>query len=166
MNLSVYVANLAAYNSGILRGAWITLPVPTAKIDDLLENIGCKNAEYAIHDYSSDDFNLKVSEYENIFKLNELVEKLDDMDENDVHKVFAYYQTRKEDLEEAIETVEQGDCTLYDGSLEELARALVENGEYGIVPKELEMYIDYESIAHDLNCNGYTESDYGVFYCA
>lgn len=39
MNLSVYVANLAAYNSGILRGAWITLPVPTAKIDDLCYGI-------------------------------------------------------------------------------------------------------------------------------
>ena len=68
-------------------------------------------------------------------------------------------------LEEALERIKSGDYAFYSGeSLKDVAYALVDEGCFGDIPKSIANYIDYDSIAHDLNIDGYRETSYGVIY--
>lgn len=66
----IYVANLAAYNHGILEGIWIDAAQDAAQIYDridefLLFSSGTLEGEWAVHDYS--DFGeLSLGEYPDI----------------------------------------------------------------------------------------------------
>lgn len=79
--LNLYVANLGKYNEGELKGGWIVLPKTEEEINEFLkEEVGINDQyeEWAIHDYET-DFGIKVGEYDNIFELNEIAEKINDM---------------------------------------------------------------------------------------
>ncbi|MDR0461327.1 MAG: antirestriction protein ArdA [Nitrososphaerota archaeon] len=81
--LKVYVANLSKYVEGKLVGAWINLPTTNSQIETFLKNQVGLNARYeemAIHDYESD---FTLDEYENIYDLNILAIKLEQMSENE-----------------------------------------------------------------------------------
>ena len=96
---SIYVADLAAYNSAILFGKWISLEGKTS--DEVYEEINAmlaegtklysritlseQHEEFAIHDY--ENFGpIKVGEYDSISDLIDHVERMDD----DPDKYFAY----------------------------------------------------------------------------
>ena len=97
---AIYVADLAAYNSAILFGKWISLSGKDS--DEVYEEINAMLAEgtklysekhtlngaheeFAIHDYEG--FGpIKVGEYDSISDLIEHVERMDD----DPDKYFAY----------------------------------------------------------------------------
>ncbi|NEG95687.1 hypothetical protein GFD17_02740 [Bifidobacterium sp. SMB2] len=78
--IRVYVANLAAYNAGMMRGDWITLPVSQTDLDDFLDEHVYQwhgaDDEYAIHDYEQDGLlarlDWKVYEYQDLDELNAL----------------------------------------------------------------------------------------------
>lgn len=163
--IRIYIANLAAYNAGYLRGEWLDLPATDEEISETLERIGCgeHGAEYAIHDYES-DFNLKADEYDNIFELNELISDIDELDDDDFNMFMAYLEAVSNDINEALNALDR--CTLYAycETLEDLAADLVENGCFGDIPDSIINYIDYEAIARDLSFEGYTETTYGVLY--
>jgi antirestriction protein len=103
---SIYVADLAAYNSAILFGKWISLEGKDS--DEVYEEINAmlaegtklysritlseKHEEFAIHDYEG--FGpIKVSEYASISDLVGHVERMDD----DPDKYFAYLNAVGED---------------------------------------------------------------------
>lgn len=103
---AIYVADLAAYNSAILFGKWISLSRKDS--DEVYEEINAmlaegtklysritlsdKHEEFAIHDYEG--FGpIKVGEYDSISDLVEHVERMDDNPD----KYFAYLSAVGED---------------------------------------------------------------------
>ena len=163
--IRIYIANLAAYNAGYLRGEWFDLPATDEEIAETLERIGCgeHGAEYAIHDYES-KYGLKADEYANIYELNEQINAIDELDDDDFNAFMAYLEAVSNDINEALNALDR--CTLYAycETLEDLAADLVENGCFGDIPDSIINYIDYEAIARDLSYEGYVETTYGVLY--
>lgn len=77
MTNRIYIANLGKYNEGILQGEWFEFPIDMA---DVKERIGldAQYEEFAIHDY---ELPFSIGEYENIDKLNEIMETIDGNDD-------------------------------------------------------------------------------------
>ena len=72
--VEIYVANLEAYNQGVLKGEWITLPADKEILIKELEEIG--GEEQAVHDVC-DSIGLNISEYTDIKELNNFLKELD-----------------------------------------------------------------------------------------
>lgn len=156
--IRIYVANLAKYVEGELKGIWIDLPC-----DDLEEQIQEMldgNEEYAIHDYDTDLEGLTIAEYDNVHELNELAEHLEDYDD----ALLAIIESTGYDWKYCVEVYNNGDYSFYPGcnTLEDLAYELVEEGCFGNVDDSIRCYIDYEAIGRDLGFDGYTETNKGV----
>lgn len=81
MIIKIYVANLAKYNEGILKGEWIALPTDRDELQEVINNILGADKEYAVHDYEAP---FEVREYEDIFALNDLAQDLEDVCEDEV----------------------------------------------------------------------------------
>lgn len=159
--VSVFLTDLAAYVNGILRGEWVALPTTREELDAAFERVTCgQDHETFVTDYES-EFGVKVDEYENIYKLNEMLSEIDP-DGFDV--IAAYLEAVSDNISEAIENADR--CTLYSEceTLEDLAAEMVEEGSFGDIPESLRNYIDYEAIARDLGFEGYCETTYGVLY--
>ena len=113
---AIYVADLAAYNSGILHGNWISLADKSS--DEVSEEIEAilaegtklysekhtlngKHEEYAIHDYEG--FGpIKVGEYDSVSDLVDHVERMSD----DPDKYFAYLSAVGDDYGDGFDSDE------------------------------------------------------------
>jgi antirestriction protein len=107
--------------------------------------------ELAIHDYEAP---FKIGEYDSIEELNELAERLEDVDEDvfeAISKATDYAPSQ------VIDIIDQGDYSLYYGELSDVAAQMVDEGLFGEIPKAIANYIDYEAIGRDLRHDGYTE---------
>lgn len=102
---AIYVADLAAYNSGILHGKFVSLEGKDRdevyeEIESMLaegsqrfglETLSAKHEEFAIHDYEG--FGpIKIGEYDSIQDVLDHVERMDD----DPDKYFAYIDAKGE----------------------------------------------------------------------
>ena len=164
MDFKIFLTNLGKYNEGELVGKWVYLPC-----DDLnaeLESIGVKTGteyeEYFITDYEN-DWGFEVGEYDNLYRLNDLAQRLADVDDKgDGDWLCAFMEADgSEDIEYALDNYEES--VFYSGmNLEEVAEELI-NDLYGVA-EGLKCYIDYASYARDLGCAGYTETEWGVIY--
>ena len=86
--MKIYIACLAAYNSGILHGSWVNCDGLDSndiqvEIDKVLDSSPIEDAEeYAIHDYDYEEgVNFNFGEYEdieNIVAAQELCDSIDD----------------------------------------------------------------------------------------
>ena len=163
--LSVWLGNLHAYNEGNLVGEWVDLPMEEGelqkKIDSILEKGG--GEEIGIFDYEwKCKYNgvviplFEISEYENVWNLNELLttikELVDSEGEEVLVKIYALCDIGCTP-EEALDKLE--DTYFYpDETLRDLAYAFVEEGVYGDIPDSILNYIDYDAIARDLEISG------------
>jgi len=112
--------------------------------------------EVAIHDYETEISGLKIGEYDNIQKLNELAEELE---REDLETIEAIIEATGCDLEDAIGRT---DVIFYKGySMEDLAREYVEMMD---LPEIALRYFDYEAYARDYLHTDYYEVDNGVIY--
>lgn len=175
-NIRLYIANLGKYNEGYLVGDWIDLPATEEEFEELYVRIkvghyneegeyeagyyedGCFYEEVAIHDYETEVSGLKISEYDNINRLNELAEELEN---EDLETIEAIIEATGCNLEEAIG---RRDVEFYKGyTKESFAREMIESG-YNI-PDELMGYIDLERYAEDYFAySEYYEVDGGIIY--
>ena len=164
--LKIYIANLGKYNEGELVGKWVELPCED--LDEVLREIevvdGTAYEEYAIHDYESDIEGLNIGEYDNIFSLNEIAEKLNELSDYDKNWLEAYLDASGEDLLTALEQFEDNSYFYKDMTLEDVAEELVSEGCFGYIPDSIAIYIDYAAIARDLECDSYFETKQGVIY--
>ena len=164
-NLSVYVANLDEYVKGNLVGSWISLPIEENDWKDFLKTIGSPE-EYAIHDFE-DNLGLdglKIGEYMSIKELNELGERIENIDTYDVDAINALYEALG-DFKDALTRFETGDYVYYGNmTMEEVAQEYME--ECYDIPEYLENYIDYKAVAGDMSYGDYYETAYGVIYVA
>ena len=133
--------------------------------DYLAKRKTCKNAfgfeveEFEIHYYGTDDLNHALFKALHINQANILsfMEKVDDLDEHQkiiliiaVGECGYHFDIRHDDPD-------QFDVQIYnDTTMKELAEQFVDEGLFGDIPKSLEFYIDYDSIACDL-AHDYTE---------
>lgn len=147
---AIYVACLAAYNNGTLHGEWINL---AQDIEDVWKDIRriLKNSpepdaeEWAIHDYAGFD-GLKIGEYENIESIHEL----------------AAFIEENGDLGSALLAYHDGDVSFAESSLENYFGCYSSLEEYvqekteetTVIPEHLAAYIDYASMARDLELSG------------
>lgn len=158
--LKVFLTNLGKYNEGELVGKWVSLPCDDLEAE--LEEIGVgaePYEEYFITDYES-DIGITIGEYTSVYWLNELAERLDELDDDEAETVKAYLECESNDIEEAIEALPR--CAFYQNTtLEDMAQ---EDVEAMNLPEIALRYFDYEAYARDMNCNGYTEVNGGVFY--
>ena len=120
--LKIYITNLGKYNEGELVGKWVELPCED--LDEVLKEIevadGTAYEEYAIHDYESDIEGLNIGEYDNIFSLNEIAEKLNELSDYDKKWFEAYLDASGEDLLTALEQFEDHSSFYADMTLEEI----------------------------------------------
>lgn len=149
--IRIYVADLAAYNAGKLRGVWIDA---TKDMEDIWNEVKAMLSkspeplaeEYAIHDYEGFE-GYGLSEYEGLDKAHEIACFIEEHGKI-AGELLNYFGG---DLEEAIRMIEDNYCGLWD-SLEDYARDLTEQTME--VPENLEHYIDYEKMGKDMALSG------------
>ena len=160
-NLSVYIANLEEYVKGNLVGDWVSLPIKANDWKDFIKTIG-NPEELAIHDYENNLglYGLKIGEYMSIKELNELGERIENIDTCDVDILNALYEALG-DFEETLDCLESDNYVFYENmTLEEVAQEYIE--ECYDIPEGLENYIDYKAFARDMRYDNFYETDYGV----
>lgn len=151
MEFRVCIMDLEAYNRGDFEAEWISLP---ADIEDLQEVVmrhtNGGQTDYAIYDYMT-DLAVEIDKHSDVFKLNELVERLCSLKEWELEVVEAYLEATGGTLEEAVRCVETEAYNMYEARNEkELGYYLVERVLVWVkVPKELRNYLDYEAIGRD-----------------
>jgi len=161
--MRVYITDLEAYNNGLLIGNWYKLPMLNDKlakcIEDVLREgkIACKHSyfheEHFITDFESDI--LTIHEYEDIYKLNEMAEALENLSKNEQQSVkFLLNNGLVNDFTEALE--KHVDVCIYsDSSMENIAYDYI-NECYNIdeLAPIIANSIDYEKIGRDLEIEG------------
>ncbi len=150
--IRIYVACLAAYNSGYLHGKWIDA---TQDLDDIQDEVNAmleaspveeEAEEYAIHDHEGFD-GYPIGEYEGL---------------ESAHKIACFIEEHEGigsellnqfngDIDEATKAIEENYCGCY-ASVADYAQELTE--ETGDIPKHLEFYIDYNRMAYDMEVSG------------
>jgi len=164
----IYVADLAAYNNGMLVGEWLDLSdyndgseVMDA-INELLEKwseeSGEEREEYAIHDYENFDSGL-YSEYMGEESFDKVVKSYKLSEEKGVPMSVISYIMREYDPDDVEEWYDEHFEGEFDSD-EDLAYNYVEmiGGVSELGKDTLERYFDYESFGRDLAYD-YTEID-------
>lgn len=152
-HISLYVADLGAYNSGYLRGVWVSLPLE----EDVLEELYGMAEELAIHDYECDF--MKISEYENIRELNELAERMEDFGDEEMEVFKAYMDNVSENVEEALEKIDDHSYTFYNDckDMEAVAEEYSEMTDMlSSIPDDLRRYFDFEAYGRNMEMSGGT----------
>ena len=156
--LNIYINTWGNYNTnGCDGGEWIILPHEERELDILLdriaENMGDEDPEWFINDYEwTGDVSVReIDEHENIFELNEYIQKLDSLDDYEQQilmaaiDVFGYDAVDIDNLEEftLLEDIEDdydlGYYWVNDSGCYDL-------GKMG----NLANYIDYEAFGRDI----------------
>jgi antirestriction protein len=147
----IYVACLAAYNNGILHGAWIDAAQDAWSIYDavqaMLANSPIGSAEeWAIHDYEGFG-GARVEEYAGFDSVAELAAFI--AEHGDIGAALVEHFSG--DIEEARETLDGR----YLGQHSSLADYVQEQAEEAIsIPQPLRYYVDWQAMARDAELNG------------
>ena len=144
-NLSVYIVNLAEYDKCNLvedytpctpTEGWVSLPINKKDWEEFLKTIG-NPEKYAIHNYK-DNLGLNgigITQHMSLEELNELSERMGDINPSEVDAFNALYEALEEDFEEALDIFESEDYAFYGNmTMEEVMRrdGYCET-EYGII---------------------------------
>lgn len=147
----IYIACLAAYNSGYLHGAWIDAAQSVEAIWDeicvMLDASPCEDAEeYAIHDHEGfGDFRLE--EYASIRTVADMAAFV--VEHGELATIALEHVAG--DVKEAREMVEER----YLGCFESLADYMQDMTEDALeIPERLRFYVDWERMAKDAEIGG------------
>lgn len=151
--MKIFLTNLGKYNEGELVGEWVELPVSQGELQEVFDHIGINEEyeEYFITDYECNFY--EVGEYENLDTLNEIAERIEELDEKESKVVKALMSELGYTLDEAIDKVNSGDYRIYSDcdNMTDIAYQVVEECEYlNNVPDNVARYFDYESFGRDL----------------
>ncbi len=146
----IYVACLAAYNSGCLHGRWIDATIPDEIRDEVRTMLAGspepEAEEWAIHDYEGFE-GANLSEYASFETVCELADFIEEHGELG-GKLYRHFG---DDLEQARAAFED-----YAGeyrSATDFAESLHEDTGTEI-PQSLLYYIDWQALARDMALNG------------
>ena len=155
--MKIYLTNLGKYNEGELIGEWVRLPISQEELQEVFERIGINEEyeEYFITDYECDFY--EVGEYENLDTLNEIAERIEELDEEESKVVKALMSELGYTMDEVIDKVNNGDYRIYSNcyDMTDIAYQVVEECDYlNKVPETVSRYFDYESFGRDLGIEG------------
>lgn len=155
--MNIYLTNLGKYNEGELIGEWVELPVSQEELQKVFERIGINEEyeEYCITDYECDFY--EVGEHESLDALNEMAERIEELDEEESEVVKVLMSELGYTLDEAIDKVNSGDYTIYSDcdDMTDIAYQVVDEcGYLNNVPDNVARYFDYESFGRDLGIEG------------
>lgn len=147
----IYVADLAAYNNGILHGAWMDAAVePEALAEQISALLACSPVEgaeeFAVHDYEG-FAGVSIGEYTGIARVCEIACFIEEHGELG----GAILSHRCGDLEAARRAIDEDYCGCY-ANLAEYAQQLTE--ETTTIPDNIQYYIDYERMGRDMEMSG------------
>lgn len=146
----IYVACLAAYNSGILHGRWIAATTPEEVQEQVRTMLGESPvpgaAEWAIHDYEGFE-GICLSEYASFDTVCDLADFIAEHGELGA-KLYRHFGNNLAEARAAFEEYAGQYQTAADFA-EEMIR---ETGTE--VPASLEYYIDWQALARDMAING------------
>ena len=166
--LNIFVNTWGNYNeNGADGGEWITLPMDSDELDEVLENIAIKmgdeDPEWFINDY---EWTIEtelgdVHEMDNIQEWNDLCNEAYALEEWEAEEIAAAIEAWDYSFREALDRQQRGCFIFYPGQdLEEVAEELI-NDCYDL-PEIAKRYFDYEAFARDLRYDGYEETSFGV----
>lgn len=161
MEFKGYITNLGKYNEGILIGKYISFPIDEDELQEVLKEIGCcyydEDGEYINTGYEEFfftdwecSFDHDFGEYENIERLNELAENLEDWEnEEDKFKAACELWSFKEVVDHSPD-----DYNLYSDINTDYDLGyywIEESGCYDLSNLgNLANYFDYESFGRDV----------------
>jgi len=147
--IRIYAACLAGYNNGILHGAWIDARQDAEgirqAIADMLGASPEEGAEeYAIHDYEGFE-GVRIEEYSSIETICALAEFIGE--HGALGGKLVEYFGDLTDAQEAMENRYAGEYRSAADFAQDLAEQTAE------IPESLQYYIDYETMARDMEIN-------------
>lgn len=170
--MEIYITDLAAYNAGHLIGEWVSLPQDEEELQRKITEILSTGAEVCgdgeheeifITDYECEF--MRIKEYDNIEKLNEIAEAVEGLQEHELKAIrFLMDNNLVNDFEEAIERYENV-IIHEDARMEDLAYEFV-NECYNLdsLPSIIANNIDYEAIGREMEMDGrYFEEDGDIY---
>ncbi len=152
--MQIYIADLAAYNAGYLKGEWVQLPTEEDEISDIIQRQSQnEKSDYAIHDW---ELPFEISEYTDPIKINEICTTLKELDINQGlinHLEYAYgidikkvdYHTLKNYIEEVYTIEASTDTEFAINYINEYYEKEIES-----LPWEISYSIDYETVYNKL----------------
>lgn len=174
--LSAFITNLGKYNEGKLIGKWLDFPTTQGEINKTLQEIGVDGVRYEeffITDYESNISGLTESlgEYESLYALNYLAEKIQDMDLS-VEELEALLDVGEYtgSIEEVVSLIDNTDCFLVYSQVEnDYDLGYLYAHELGLLDElkgsTLVRYFDYEAYGRDIRLEEggvYTQNGYYV----
>lgn len=155
--MNIYLTNLGKYNEGELVGEWVQLPISNEELQEVFKRIGINEEyeEYFITDYECDFY--EIGEYESISTLNEIAEKIDNLDEEQEQVVKVLMSECGYGLDEAIEKAESRDYRIYSNcnNMTDVAYQVIDEFDYlRNIPETVARYFDYEAFGRDLGIEG------------
>lgn len=153
-NPEIYVADLAAYNSGILRGEWIDATQDTTDIQTQIDEMLHGSPEFIAEDWAIHDYNQfygagdYLGEHPNLEDVVETAELISEHGEL-AGLVIAHFCG---DVDEAKRALED----MYSGEYDSLADFAEEFSEASVIdiPDHIARYIDYEGMGRDMELGG------------
>ncbi len=155
-----YIACLGLWNEGIDRGRWIDFPIDSNDFNEVLSSIGCnaENEEYFFPDWEAP---VKLGEYESYDRVNDIAERLADLDEDaDIIEAILYEYSH--DIEAGLTILEDRDYTFYPNcdDMSDVAHILIDDmyGRSYSRTQDIDrllQYFDYEAYGRDLSIEGY-----------
>ena len=164
IKVKIYLSNLRKYTEGNENGEWLQLPMESEKLHTIFNAIVGKDEEWIILDSDAPFF---VSEYDDIFELNNLLKNFNESGIDDVTvKLICRVSDTKEEALERLETgsyividVDEVSSTWMSGiNYEELyGMVLNEEGYNNLfkepIPEDMIDYIDFSQVWTDLSVN-------------
>lgn len=161
--LHIFLTDLQAYNEGSLVGKWLELPLSDFELQQALSEVLCEgetacgtenHEEFFITDYEWDEEEFfEVGEYEDLYKLNEKIQELDECD-NKKEIAFLLRENLVRDIEEAKEKADE--VIIYENQkMEDIAYEMMqEQHNADALPSLIANNIDYEGIGQELEMEG------------
>jgi len=124
--------------------------------------------EYFISDFEWIDTEaiFKVEEFDNVYILNDKINLLNELNDTELKSVkFLLDMNIVNDIHEAIEKIDE--IVIYENStMIEVAEQMIEECyDLDALPSIISSHIDYQSIARDLECEGFYHTiDSDIFY--
>ena len=149
---AIYVADLADYNAGNLRGKWIEIDQYTT-VEDLQKEIAEMLAEkgheeYAIHDYNNFPGTAELGEYPNLETVIEVAEAVHEHGYSLVAAFLSYFMI------DELPRLEERFLGIHEG-VEDYAREYIDGTvDLGRSIGFLANYFDYVAFGRDLELNG------------
>ena len=157
--MRIALTNLKEYNNGNLIFEWVELPVES--FDEVFDRIG--RDEYFITDYECDEFDITIHEYENLEKLNELAEELDNLKSYESKIVTAILEVEGTDINYALQLFRDERYFFYEvDSFEEFIDLVIDDGYFGEISNEVRNFLDYDKLEEYFQNNGYQLTSTGI----